>query len=149
MGYWSIESKRKVQRTCNQAGCFAQRVGQVPRPNSTREAAPSATGTGQCRQGLCRRETNDMKSAYDQQVISLATQSADRSKEAMQNRRKAEEAKQDAENTKQSAAEAEGELARRASRSMSAMQRKQAREKKAAAQKVQKAEADAMDEVSH
>merc|ERR1712166_911770 len=92
---------------------------------------------------------NDMKSAYDQQVISLATQSADRSKEAMQNRRKAEEAKQDAENTKQSAAEAEGELARRASRSMSAMQRKQAREKKAAAQKVQKAEADAMDEVSH
>jgi len=90
----------------------------------------------------------DMKSAYDQQVIALATQGAERSKEAMQNRRKAEEAKQDAENTKQSAAEAEGELARRASRSMSAMQRKQAREEKAAAQKVQKAEADAMDEVS-
>lgn len=93
-------------------------------------------------------EVHDIKAAYDAKVEALATESAQKTADLAKTKQQAEEATQDAKNTKQTAALAESKLARRASRSISAMRREEQRIRKSAKVEMTKVQTAAQEEVT-
>lgn len=93
-------------------------------------------------------EVHDIKASYNAKVEALATESAQKTADLVKTKRQAEEATQDAENTKQAAALAESELARRASRSVTAMRRQEQRIQKSAKDEMTKVQTAAQEDVA-